>query len=336
MKKKIETPIIIKLRKEHDDYVYVSDNLNTENKIKIPLDFNKKIKREDKHMIQLDEIGGQVNVSLDEEGEKEANYIKMQVEKNENIPVLIPTCSQWFDIDKIHEIEMNSLPEFFCGKYPSKTPSNYKEYRNFIVGLYRENPSCYLSATACRRYLVGDVCSLMRLHAFLENWGLINFNVDPQYRPIHPYATKSITHKTPILIDATVLTLKEEDNIGYKLGENKVILTKNKIEQRSLHPINNIPEHLFRSVFSKTNLSQLNHINFLSKNYRFECDNCSNLCGMFFYIEKKNNEDFLKTNLIICENCLKEGIDIKKYAKDDFTFTSIFYLINSSECKFFT
>ena len=35
----------------------------------------------------------------------------------------------------------------------------------------------------CRRNLPGDVCSIIRLHAFLEHWGLINFNVDPNLKP---------------------------------------------------------------------------------------------------------------------------------------------------------
>lgn len=37
----------------------------------------------------------------------------------------------------------------------------------------------HLTATTCRRNLAGDVCAIMRVHAFLEYWGLINFNVDP-------------------------------------------------------------------------------------------------------------------------------------------------------------
>jgi SWI/SNF related-matrix-associated actin-dependent regulator of chromatin subfamily C len=43
---------------------------------------------------------------------------------------------------------MDSLPEFFNGKYPSKTPLTYKEYRNFMFQLYRQNPVSYLAATS--------------------------------------------------------------------------------------------------------------------------------------------------------------------------------------------
>ena len=57
--------------------------------------------------------------------------------------VVVPstTIDIWFDPEnydnKIHPIEEESLPEFFSGKYPSKTPQVYKEYRNFMIMLYR-------------------------------------------------------------------------------------------------------------------------------------------------------------------------------------------------------
>jgi len=75
------------------------------------------------------------------------------------------------------------LPEFFCNQYPHKNPETYLNFRNLIIKMYRENPSAYLSATECRKKLPGDICSIIRLHAFLEHWGLINFNVEPYLRP---------------------------------------------------------------------------------------------------------------------------------------------------------
>jgi SWI/SNF related-matrix-associated actin-dependent regulator of chromatin subfamily C len=96
--------------------------------------------------------------------------------------VLIPshTLEMWFNPEtyenEVTEMEEDSLPEFFSHKYPSKTPQVYKEYRNFMIHLYRMNPSVYLSATTCRRHLAGDVNGIMRVHAFLEKWGLINYS----------------------------------------------------------------------------------------------------------------------------------------------------------------
>lgn len=83
-------------------------------------------------------------------------------------------------------MESRSLPEFFDGLSPSKSPSvfvflptppfigtifsnftkglaySYKEYRNFMIQAYEQNPAQYLTQTAARRNLAGDVCAILR------------------------------------------------------------------------------------------------------------------------------------------------------------------------------
>lgn len=39
---------------------------------------------------------------------------------------------------------------------------SYLAYRNFMIDTYRLNPQEYLTSTACRRNLAGDVCAIMR------------------------------------------------------------------------------------------------------------------------------------------------------------------------------
>ncbi|KAF7231854.1 hypothetical protein EG68_11440, partial [Paragonimus skrjabini miyazakii] len=91
--------------------------------------------------------------------------------------IVIPSYSAWFDYNAIHGIERRALPEFFNGQNKSKTPEVYLAYRNFMIDTYRLNPQEYLTFTACRRNLTGDVCAILRVHAFLEQWGLINYQV---------------------------------------------------------------------------------------------------------------------------------------------------------------
>ena len=91
--------------------------------------------------------------------------------------VVIPSYSTWFDMNTIADIEKKSLPEFFNNRNRSKTWVVYKDYRDFMINTYRLNPAEYLTVTACRRNLAGDVCAIMRVHAFLEQWGLINYQV---------------------------------------------------------------------------------------------------------------------------------------------------------------
>jgi SWI/SNF related-matrix-associated actin-dependent regulator of chromatin subfamily C len=92
--------------------------------------------------------------------------------------IVIPSYAAWFDYSAIHTVERRAMPEFFNGKNRSKTPEIYLAYRNFMVDTYRLNPTEYLTSTACRRNLAGDVCAIMRVHAFLEQWGLVNYQVD--------------------------------------------------------------------------------------------------------------------------------------------------------------
>lgn len=92
--------------------------------------------------------------------------------------VIIPSYSSWFDYNGVHAIEKQALPEFFSGQNRSKTPEmlvvqyhvvysiacyhRYMAYRNFMIDTYRLNPTEYLTVTACRRNLTGDVCAILR------------------------------------------------------------------------------------------------------------------------------------------------------------------------------
>lgn len=93
--------------------------------------------------------------------------------------IVLPSYSTWFDMNAIHDIERKAMAEFFNNRNRSKTPAVYKDYRDFMINTYRLNPVEYLTVTACRRNLAGDVCAIMRVHAFLEQWGLINYQVWP-------------------------------------------------------------------------------------------------------------------------------------------------------------
>ena len=272
------------------------------------------------------------------------------------MPLYIPASSSWFNFDNIHEIEIKSLPEFFCGKYPSKTPETYKGYRNFIINLYRENQNSYLTATVCRRHLAGDACSILRVHAFLEHWGLINFKVDPMIKPTNPFLPKAFNFKSPIYVDASTFLVKEGNNNSTKMGNNNVILTNKAGEEiRTLFPINNHPESLFRSFFNKNN-TVLNQVNFLTKNYRPKCDLCEELCELDWYITNKTNGkkpfDFNDNSsenqipsilsnsnedniLLICENCYEKKEFPNPLTKDDFELSNVFNILMPNE-KFHT
>lgn len=91
----------------------------------------------------------------------------------------VPAYSQWFRFGEVHDIERRALPEFFASD-AAKTPTLYCEYRDLMVNTYRLRPKDYLSITTCRRHLTGDVGAIVRVHAFLEQWGLVNAQCDTQ------------------------------------------------------------------------------------------------------------------------------------------------------------
>jgi hypothetical protein len=111
--------------------------------------------------------------------------------------IILPSYSQWFDMSKINAIERKALPEWFNQRNRSKTETTYKDTRDFMLNTYRLNPAEYLTFTACRRNLCGDVCAIMRVHAFLEQWGLINYQVSFYH---FNYPHKQLTHPRLILI----------------------------------------------------------------------------------------------------------------------------------------
>ncbi|ORX57126.1 SWIRM-domain-containing protein [Piromyces finnis] len=150
---------------------------------------------------------------------------------NKSKKIIIPEYAKWFSFLKVHDKEKKALPEFFSNKNRSKTEEIYKEYRNFIINTYRMNPSEYLTVTSCRRFLAGDINSIMRIHSFLEQWGLINYQINPETRPhkIGPSFTGHfrITANTPKglvpffpNIPVSIATLNENNEQGQKIKNN--------------------------------------------------------------------------------------------------------------------
>lgn len=89
----------------------------------------------------------------------------------------------WFDIDAIHPQERVFLPEFFDGSVLHLSPAIYKSTRNSIIDEYKSTPQIYLSATACRKRVSGDIRAIIAIHDFLDSHGIINYAVDPALRP---------------------------------------------------------------------------------------------------------------------------------------------------------
>lgn len=93
----------------------------------------------------------------------------------------------WYDIKTISNVEKSSLPEWFNSSAPHRTPTTYLSTRNQILTIYSKQASLalatahqggggqhYLTVSAIRRIVPGDVGSLTRLHTFLCDSGMMN------------------------------------------------------------------------------------------------------------------------------------------------------------------
>ncbi|MCJ1434998.1 hypothetical protein MMC27_004368 [Xylographa pallens] len=164
--------------------------------------------------------------------------------------IVLPSYSTWFDMHKIHQLEEKAMPEFFNSRNRSKTPSIYKDYRDFMINTYRINPTEYLTFTACRRNLAGDVCAIMRVHAFCEQWGLINYQVDADKKPSvigPPFSGHfRLTADTPRGLQSFQPTTKIESTSGQSFGQTERALTATPLKKAEL-----IMEGR-RNVFDKT------------------------------------------------------------------------------------
>lgn len=90
---------------------------------------------------------------------------------------------EWFSIEDISPVEMRYLSDIL---HLTQLPKfEYLRIRNYMISLYQHSPSQYFSATDCRRKIGGDVCLLIRIHEFLDAFGVINHSVKAECRPIY-------------------------------------------------------------------------------------------------------------------------------------------------------
>ncbi|PWN27763.1 hypothetical protein BDZ90DRAFT_232157 [Jaminaea rosea] len=228
--------------------------------------------------------------------------------------IIIPSYSTWFSFNAISPLERRSLPEFFNGRNRSKTPEIYKDYRDFMVNTYRLNPSEYLTFTACRRNLAGDVCSIMRVHGFLEQWGLINYQIDPDTRPaalgppftghfrvlvdsprglqpLHP-GTKSETRAQP----APQSQSQPQRNAGSSLDVSLEL--RRTVYSTTLRASRQISAEEGASLAQQADKARANGAGASSS---YQCDTCGSDCTSTRYASIKNKD------YALCPGCYTDG-----------------------------
>ncbi|WKT41658.1 hypothetical protein QSH57_006464 [Fusarium oxysporum f. sp. vasinfectum] len=238
--------------------------------------------------------------------------------------IVLPSYSTWFDMNAIHEIERKAMAEFFNNRNRSKTPAVYKDYRDFMINTYRLNPVEYLTVTACRRNLAGDVCAIMRVHAFLEQWGLINYQVDAEQRPSHvgpPFTGHfKIICDTPRGLqawqpsaDPVVLEGKKSQDTDQKAaaaapakGEQNLEIGRNIYEANAKNTLISKTEGKTNGETPATNGATGADDATKTPIAKVHCHQCGNDCTRIYY-HSNHTDANPKAKYDLCPNCFTEG-----------------------------
>ncbi|GAV81606.1 Myb_DNA-binding domain-containing protein/SWIRM domain-containing protein [Cephalotus follicularis] len=204
----------------------------------------------------------------------------------------IPIYSSWFCWDDIHETERVCLKEFFDLSSISRTPKIYKEYRDFMINKYREDPSRRLTFTEVRKSLVGDVTLLHKVFLFLESWGLINFGANGE-------------------------GLEEGEEVGLKVRVEdgpptgvRVVAMPNLMKPISVP--GGEREVAADSGFKLPPLASYSDVfGDLGSGKGFVCGSCGEGCDSKYY-------EYTKGIFIICIKCFKNGNYGENRSRDDF------------------
>ncbi|TKY73677.1 SWI/SNF complex subunit SWI3A [Spatholobus suberectus] len=212
----------------------------------------------------------------------------------------IPSSSRWFAWDEIHETERTAFKEFFDGSSISRTPKIYKEYRDFIINKYREEPSRRLTFTEVRKSLVGDVTFLHKAFLFLEKWGLINYGA-----PSGADAEKEED---------------EEEGCKVRLEEGapngiRVAATPNSLKPMSVPRNAKSGGNASGASLTLPPLASYSEVyGDLIRQKEVNCGLCGDKCGSGHY---RCTQD----NFIICTNCFKSGNYGEKRSAEDFVLS---------------
>lgn len=164
-----------------------------------------------------------------------------------------------------------------------------------MVNTFRLTPYEYLTITAVRKNLVLDVASVMKIHAFLENWGLINYQIDPRSK-------QSLRGKKYFGNYKTVLDVPE--SLEPYFGLNK--------KHKDLGIDVSLQKKCYNSTTDYNLLVSDSATHSLTKPKIYVCYTCGNDIGTTVYHNLRAKE------MNICPRCYKEGHFSSNFQASDF------------------
>ncbi|CAH9100549.1 unnamed protein product [Cuscuta europaea] len=125
------------------------------------------------------------DASIEAKEDLEAVEAKLEAEfeairsRDVNVHV-VPTHAGWFSWTKVHSLEEKTMPSFFNGKSPNRTPEMYMEIRNWIMKKYHLDPNTRVELKDLSEISSALFEARQEVMEFLDYWGLINYHPFPQ------------------------------------------------------------------------------------------------------------------------------------------------------------
>lgn len=197
----------------------------------------------------------------------------------------IPISTIWFSNKQIHYLEKKSFPEFFVNNL-QRTPDKYKYIRNQIISLCESHSQSYISASECLNHISGDCCDIIRIHSFLEHWGIINFSSDimnHKFDQIFPLDETNQTRCFEDLIENELDSNWEQQlKIRKELEQNSNIGKMDSIEWISSKIEQNEGEKNKDNEWTKLEVSK-HIISIISKKKTQKCSLCNCYLGIKYW-----------------------------------------------------
>lgn len=119
-----------------------------------------------------------------ESASEEVSKKRKRSENKENKDSTTTSTSRfpsWFSIANISEKERIFFKDGYgvSREAGAEMAAEIVRLKASIIDLYSSNPGQYLSATVCRRKIVGDVGLIIKTHDFLDAFGIINCDSNP-------------------------------------------------------------------------------------------------------------------------------------------------------------
>ncbi|KAG6079126.1 hypothetical protein E4U30_000506 [Claviceps sp. LM220 group G6] len=218
--------------------------------------------------------------------------------------IVLPSYSTWFDMNRIHDIERKAMAEFFNTRNRSKTPAVYKDYRDFMINTYRLNPVEYLTVTACRRNLAGDVDAEQRpSHVGPPFTGHFKIICDTP-RGLQPWQPSA---------DPVILEGKENNDTDKKAltstgrkGDMNLEIGRNIYEANSKGTSLDKLESNSNSESATANGASGAEDGSSNSSVKINCHQCGNDCTRVYYHSSQTNSS-PQAKYDVCPNCFMEG-----------------------------